>query len=143
MVPAMVVTSPQYWSHHTSRSSAIGHKSALGQVDRDQRTAGRGHRMRRGRKSLREIIDGVCTLVMKSSCLTCYEIAWKSLYACYEINLTNPATLNGGLLWSPLTAMSHCLAREGFKWMQRWQNNRRQNNRARRGQPNVLFNKLM
>ena len=27
---------------------------------------------------------------------------------------------------SPVTAIAHCFARKGFKWMQRWQNNRRQ-----------------
>ena len=122
----MVVTSPQHWSHHTSTSSEIGHKSALG-VASGPRPGGRGRRMRRRGKSLREIIGGVCTQVAKPGNHQRTQVT-KSV-----------AVLNGGLPWSTLTAMTHCLAREGFKWMQRWQNNRSQNYRARRGQTVEMF----
>ena len=70
-------------------------------MDRDQLTTGRGT----ARKILREIIVGV-SQVTKS--------------AAYNIKPSAEASR------SPVTAIAHCFARKGFKWMQLWQNNRRQ-----------------
>ena len=65
-------------------------------MDRDQLTTGRGT----ARKMLREIIVGV-SQVTKS--------------VAYNIKPSAEASR------SPVTAIAHCFARKGFKWMQRWQ----------------------
>ena len=84
MILAMVVTSPQPWSHHTSTSSAIGHKSARVSGPRPEHSRKRTPHAAKKKQIWREIIgvyagyeiiSGVCTQVTKSAAqaLCCSE----------------------------------------------------------------------